>query len=54
MFVGTAHVLGIYTARLKNDRKNIQAGNNVQYFLSKSHSEYFENILKYRTGKWNV
>lgn len=43
--------MSLGTARLKNDMKNVQSGNNIQYFLSMLHSNYFENILKYHTGK---
>lgn len=41
-----------YTARLKNVKKNVQVDNNVQNFLSMSHSNYYENKLKYYTEKW--
>lgn len=56
MFVGTVHILGIYTARLKNNMKNVQAdiNNNVHYFFTMSQLKYFENILKYCTDKWDV
>lgn len=46
------HMFWDYTARLKNVTKNVQADNNVQNFLSMSHSNYYENKLKYYTEKW--